>query len=79
VTYGFLSYKKSVLAASGHFLTPYLIADKLQQKLADDTHVLDEVLSLLLNPTNKQLTHEELVECFDFPDVDLDDIDLEWM
>jgi len=79
ITYRFAAYKSTILAASNHYLTPYLVADKLQEKLSEEIEVIDEVLRLILNPYAKKLTLDELIDCFEYPNVDLDEIDLEWI
>jgi len=68
----------SVLAASGHFLTPLFMLNHLQEKQESEKKAIDEVLQLLMNPTELRLTREELITQFGYPDVDLDAIDLEW-
>jgi hypothetical protein len=69
----------TVLAASNHYITPLLIISRLNKKLESDNTALDEAITLLLNPNNIQLTLEELADCFGYPVVDLDEIDLDWI
>lgn len=69
----------TVLAASDHYITPLLIISKLNKKLKFDNTALDEAIALLLNPNNIQLTIEELADCYAYPDVNLEDIDLDWL
>jgi hypothetical protein len=74
-----LVIQDTVLAASDHYITPLLIISRLNKKLESDNAALDEAITLLLNPNNIQLTIEELADCFGYPDVDLDEIDLDWL
>jgi hypothetical protein len=71
--------QQAILAASGHFLTPVFMLNHLQEKQESEKKAIDEVLQLLMNPTELRLTREELIAQFDYPDVDLDEIDLEWI
>ncbi len=73
------SLHDSVLAASGHFLTPVHILQSLQSKQESEEKAIDEVLYLLMNPSLLFYSREELIANFGFPDVDLDEIDLEWV
>lgn len=79
VLYKLSSIRKSVLAASGHFLTPVLVLHHLEKKVEAECLALDEVLQLLLNPKELRLEHQTMVTDFGFPDVDLDEIDFDWM
>lgn len=71
--------RDSVLAASDHYITPLLVIRKLEEKIESDNAALDEAIAILLNPNTILLTLEELKTCFDYPDVDLDEIDLDWI
>lgn len=77
--YKLSSIRKSVLAASGHFLTPVLALHYLEKKVEAECLALDEVLQLLLNPKELRLERQTMVTDFGFPDVDLDELDLEWL
>ena len=75
----FHAQRDSVLAASGHFLTPVLVIEKIEEQLRISTEILDRALSLLLNPEGYYYTLSELIDQFDFPEADLDAIDLDWI
>lgn len=75
----FHAQRDAVLAASGHFLTPVLVIKKIEEKLGISTDILDQALSLLLNPEGHSNSLSELIDQFDFPEVDLDAIDLDWI
>lgn len=77
--YGLDSIQNSVLVASGHYLTPYMTITALKEKLDPDIQVIDSVILLLLNPEGRMFTRQELIDCFDFPDVDIDEIDADWI
>lgn len=78
-TFQLVVINETVLAASDHYITPLLIISKLNKKLKFDNTALDEAIALLLNPNNIQLTIEELADCYAYPDVNLEDIDLDWL
>ncbi len=78
ITYQFRSQRESILAASGHFLTPIKIAASIETKIQNEMAVLDQALRLFLNPEGKRFLMSELIDQFGFPTVDLDEIDLDW-
>jgi hypothetical protein len=78
ITYQFRSQRESILAASGHFLTPIKIAESIETKIQNEMAVLDQALRLFLNPEGKRFLMSELIDQFGFPAVDLDEIDLDW-
>jgi hypothetical protein len=78
ITYQFRSQRASILAASGHFLTPIKVAESIETKIQNETAVLEQALRLLLNPEGKSFMMSELTDQFGFPAVDLDEIDLDW-
>jgi hypothetical protein len=77
--YKLSSIRKSVLAASGHFLTPVLALRHLEKKVEAECLALDEVLQLLLNPEELRVELKTMVTDFGFPDVDMDEVDLDWI
>jgi hypothetical protein len=77
--YRFHAQRDAVLAASGHFLTPVLVIDKIEEQLKSSSAVLDQALCILLNPQGLSWTLSELIDQFDFPSEDLDAIDLDWI
>jgi hypothetical protein len=78
ITYQFRSQRESILAASGHFLTPIKISESIETKIQNEMAVLDQALRLFLNPEGKRFLMSELIDQFGFPAVDLDEIDLDW-
>ena len=78
-TFQLVVINETVLAASDHYITPLLIISKLNKKLKFDNTALDEAIALLLNPNNIQLTIEELADCYGYSDVNLENIDLDWL
>lgn len=75
----FKSLRNGVLVASGYYLTPIFVLKNIEQKLSEPSLAIDTALSLLLNPEQKFLSYKELVTEYNFPDIDLNDIDIEWL
>jgi hypothetical protein len=75
LTHRFSSLCNGVMAASGHFLTPVLVLEHIENKLKDEQVALDNALVFLLNPETILFEYSELVEKYGFPDVDIDEID----
>ena len=77
--YKLTSIRSGILAASGHFLTPIFMIEHLQQKTLSEQLALDEVIQLMLNPNEIRFNYNQMITSFDFPDVNIQDIDLEWI
>ena len=75
LTHRFSSLRNGVMVASGHFLTPVLVLEHIENKLKDEQVALDNALVFLLNPETILFEYSELVEKYGFPDVDIDEID----
>lgn len=77
--YKLTSIRSSILAASGHFLTPIFMIEHLQQKTLSEQLALDEAIQLMLNPNEIRFNYNQMITSFGFPDVNIQDIDLEWI
>ena len=77
--YKLTSIRSGILAASGHFLTPIFMIEHLQQKTLSEQLALDEAIQLMLNPNEIRFNYNQMITSFDFPDVNIKDIDLEWV
>ena len=73
------SIRSGILAASGHFLTPIFMIEHLQQKTLSEQLALDEAIQLMLNPNEIRFNENQMITSFGFPDVNIEDIDLEWV
>lgn len=67
-----------VLASSNHFLTPLFVKDQVVEKFTIQEETIEKVLVHLLNPQKIKLYERELIEQFEFPDIDLPSIDMGW-
>ena len=79
VLYKLTSIRSGILAASGHFLTPIFMIEHLQQKTLTEQLALDEAIQLMLNPNEIRFNYSQMTKSFGFPDVNIQDIDLEWV
>lgn len=77
--YKLTSIRSGILAASGHFLTPIFMIEHLQQKTLTEQLALDEAIQLMLNPNEIRFNENQMITSFGFPDVNIQDIDLEWV
>lgn len=77
--YKLTSIRSGILAASGHFLTPIFMIEHLQQKTLSEQLALDEAIQLMLNPNEIRFNYNQMTKSFGFPDVNIQDIDLEWI
>jgi hypothetical protein len=79
VLYKLTSIRSGILAASGHFLTPIFMIEHLQQKTLSEQLALDEAIKLMLNPNEIRFNYSQMTKSYGFPDVNIQDIDLEWI
>lgn len=74
-----LTYSGGVLEASGLYLLAYIKVEELNKKIQMHVKIVDEILASLISPESLSFSIEELVLKFDFPDVDLREIDFDSM
>lgn len=72
------SVKDSVLEYSENNRYSILIIDTINNKLQSDIKAIDNILEYLINPNQINITKQELIEKYNYPVGDLDDIDSEW-
>jgi hypothetical protein len=75
----FISVKATVLEAAGINKIPLTIMSEIENKLQNDIAAIDNILCYLLNPTGMAYSIEELKTKFNYPNVDLDKIDSDWI
>jgi len=74
-----ITHNSGVYVASNNFKYPILITKKLNKSIIKTSDILDEILGCFLNPNKINYTKKELIEKFNFPDVDLSKIDIDWI
>lgn len=77
--YQFNALQNTVLTASENYVVPLLVTDAILDDLNKYSKTLDELLIQILNPKNVSFSFKEMIEKFDFPDIDLEKIDLDWI
>lgn len=77
--YSFNFQRSGVLEASGYHMIPVLMLEHLEEKLTPEKEAVEKTLCLLLNPEEKTYNPIDLVTKYDFPLVDLEEIDLDWL
>lgn len=73
-----INVKSTVIEASGINRIPIIIMLDIESKLQNDIAGIDRILCYLINPKRIAYTKEELKTKYNYPDVDLDEIDLDW-
>lgn len=68
-----------VLAASGYYILPILTKHRLNSLIEKEVLIIDEILIALINPEGKTYSNKELYKKFQFPKIDLDELDLDWI
>lgn len=67
------------LAASDHLLTPIIINQEISNQNNYHKETIQKALSFMINKNEKRFTLSTLKSEFNFPDVDLSEIHLEWI
>ena len=75
----FISVKATVLEAAGINKIPLMIMSDIEDKLQNDITAIDNILYYLLNPTRIAYSQEELIKKYNYPNVDLNKIDSDWI
>lgn len=74
------SFNSGVLEASGVYYHAHQLSQAVVQSLAPEPLArVTTTLARLLDPTERTFSQAELVAQHGFPDVDLDEIDFEWL
>jgi hypothetical protein len=68
-----------VIAASGLFRMSLNIMNETNEKITKESVIIVKILYYLLNPKGLRYSAEELQNQFDYPSVDIDQIDIDWM
>lgn len=74
-----INVKTCVLEVSGINTIPLTIISDIDKKSQKDIAAIDNILYYLLNPTGINYTKEDLIIKFNYPDVDLAQIDKDWI
>jgi hypothetical protein len=73
------SLTDSVLEYSEYNRYPVLIIDTINNKLQADIEAIDNILAYLINPKELHFSNQELIEKYNYPIGDLNEIDSDWI
>ena len=74
-----LSCNAGVLAASNFYTLPLRITNSINTNLAKELKIIDQILSYIINPNGIAYTKDLLIEQFNYPNIDLDEVDIDYM
>jgi hypothetical protein len=74
-----INHNKSMMEISYPYFFPYILTNSISDSLSSKARKLKPILALFIDPFKRKYTVDELIKQFDFPDVDLIDLDLDWM
>jgi hypothetical protein len=74
-----LRFSSGVLEASGLYYFAHHRIKRLNTKICDNVDIVEDVLELILSPIREKFSAQELIAEYGFPDVDLSNIDADWM
>lgn len=73
-----LQYNRGVMTASGIYAFAYLKADQMNTIIYQNISAIDDILQLIISPSSKTISMEELINKFDYPEADLSESDDDW-
>lgn len=68
-----------VYAASSYYRIPLLVYSGINEKLETETQILESLILLFMKFKKSNYSREDLIQHFNYPDVDLGDVDFDWM
>ena len=74
-----LQIDAGVLAVSNYSILPIESKRHIDKILRKEMKFIDDVLAYLLNPTALIISKRELMSNYNFPNVNIDEIDIDWM
>ncbi len=74
-----LAHPKRILAASGWIAHACCQMQELNRVIAEHLPLVEDVLAALISPEGRQFELTELVRDYGYPDVDLNEIDHDWI
>lgn len=74
-----ISARDSVLEYLEDNRYPILIIEGINSKLQADIEALDDILAYLINPKEIHFSNQELIEKYNYPVGDLEEIDSDWI
>lgn len=68
-----------MLEASGLYAYPYQKIAELNQTIQANVALIDDILMVFISPEARVFSIDQLARDFNYPDVDLQEIDGDWM
>jgi hypothetical protein len=72
-------FSSGLYACSAKYRYAFYKIDQVNSEIRDKISPINDILNFIMSPSGKFMSKEELVKHFDYPDVDLSDIDDEWI
>ena len=73
------NFGNGVMAVSGCFRIPFLVSSTFNDKLSEPIANLDNLLLLFLNPSAINYSRAVLIADYGYPDIDLTEVDIDWL
>jgi hypothetical protein len=74
-----LAFNSGVLAASGLYYYAFRKTENFNQIIKANLESIDNIIGLIISPDRQSFPRKQLIEEFGYPDVDLSEIDMEWI
>jgi hypothetical protein len=70
-----LRFNSGLLTARGIYSYPYKRIDRMNEPINNNISIIDDILCLIISPAEKTISRKELIMNFDYPQVNVIDID----
>jgi len=74
-----LSHNKGLMEISYSYFFPYIITNSISDSMGSKAIKIKTILASFIDPFKRSYTLDKLVQQYNYPDVDLLDLDLDWM
>lgn len=74
-----IGFSSGLLACSARCRYAFYKIDQVNSQIRDSITPINDMLSFIISPVGKAISEKELIEFFDYPVVDLLDIDIDYM
>ena len=74
-----LNYYSKAIISDPVFLYPIVIAGNINREILKQIDVLDNLLSSIIDPEFKQIPPDYIKSRFNYPDIDIQMVDLDWI
>jgi hypothetical protein len=74
-----INHNNGIMEISYPYFFPYILTNSISDTLSSKARKLEPILALFIDPFKRRYTENEMIKQFDYPVVDLIDLDLDWM